>query len=381
MAEDDGAEKSHEPTEKRKSDAKKDGQVLTSKEAFVFAAIASGTGLLAIGSVIGPMLATRWTNYFRLPDAPDLNDTLMARLAQFWEETLLIGLGFSIPIAAIMIGLQFSMGGMNFSMKAAGFKASKLDPMKGLGRMVSMQALVELGKGILKVTALSGLAILALNGKLAEFGQLADVDPAVGLAFIWSAIIALLGWMCLGLFGIGALDVAWQIISMRNRLMMTFQEVKEESKEANGSPEVKGRMRRMQMEASARGARQRAALADVPAATAIVTNPTHFAVALRYVPGETRAPVVVAMGKGPMAQEIMALGHAAAIQVIQSPPLARALYFTSDIGSQIAEALFGPVAAILAHVYRLDRGEYSDLPDLQMPEGMRFTEHGFQEKG
>jgi flagellar biosynthesis protein FlhB len=163
---------------------------------------------------------------------------------------------------------------------------------------------------------------------------------------------------------------------LRKKLMMSFQEVKQESKEANGSPELKGRMRRLQMEASQRGAEQRAALGDVGRATAIVTNPIHFAVALRYVPGETAAPVILAMGKGPMAQEIIARGKGAGIHVLQSPPLARALYFTGHIGTEISDRLFGAVAAILAHVYRLDRGESSDLPDVALPEELLFNEHG-----
>ena len=381
MADDDSSEKSHEPTDKRKQDAREEGQVLTSKEAFVFASLAAGTALLALGHLIGPMLTGRWTEYFRMTHAKDLDALLTSRLSQFWTEILLIGLGFATPIAVILIALQFAMGGINFSTKAASFKISKIDPMRGLARMVSMEALVELGKGILKVGALGGLAILALKGNLNAFSELAELDPAVGLSFVWSAIVSLLAWLCLGLAGIGGLDIAWQTIAMRKKLMMSFQQVKEETKEANGSPEVKGRMRRLQMEASMRSGKQRAALADVPNATAIVTNPTHFAVALRYVPGETRAPVVIAMGKGPIAQEIMAIGRGAAIQVIQSPPLARALYFTSNIGGQIAEALFGPVAALLAHVYRLDRGEYSNLPEITLPDGLRFNEHGRQEQG
>ena len=377
MAEgDDSEEKSHEPTDKKKEDARKEGQVLTSKEAFIFASMGLGTGLLTLSPIFGDAILLRWTGYFTLGPKAGLDDLLVSRLSQFWVEMLVGGLAFAVPIAAVVIGLQLAMGGINFAPKAANFNFGRLDPLKGLGRMVSANALVELGKAILKVSALGGLAIMALWGQLQGFERLAGVDTAIGITVLWGAILGLLMWLCLGLGGIGALDLAWQIISMRKKMMMSFQEVKQESKESNGSPEVKGRMRRMQMEASRNGARQRAALDDVPQATAILTNPTHFAVAIRYVPGETAAPTVLAMGKGPMAQEIIMRGKGAGVRVLQSPPLARALYFTSDIGAEINERLFGAVAAILAHVYRLDRGEASAAPTVEVPEELFFNEHG-----
>lgn len=381
MAEDDSEEKSHEPSEKKKREAREEGQVVTSKEAFVFISIAGGTALMTLGSVIGPMLVGRWTSYFRFSGTQGLDQLMTQRLSQTWVEILMAGLGFAIPISFLIIGLQAAMGGINFAPKAFAFNFSKIDPMKGLSRMVSMQALVELGKGILKVTALGSLAFFSLKSNLTDFNELSGLEPVVGLSYIWSAILGLLAWLCLGLAAIGAIDLTWQLVSMRKKLMMSFQELKEESKESNGSPEVKGRLRRLQMEASRRVGQQRAALADVPNATAIVTNPTHFAVALRYVPGDTPAPVVVAMGKGPMAQEIMAIGRGAGVQVLQSPPLARALYFTGHIGAEIAHGLFGPVAAILAHVYRLNRGEYSELPDVTLPDELRFNEFGRPDNG
>lgn len=376
MADESSEEKSHEPTDKRKRDAREDGQVLTSKESFVFVTLAAGTGLLAISVGLGPMLMARWREYFRFGNAPGLDHLLTERLTQFWTEFLLAGLAFALPIAAAIVGLQLAMGGISFSTKAMSPKFSRIDPLSGMGRMVSMNALVELSKGILKVSALGGLAFFSLGPQLSEFGALSGIETSVGIGYIWQAMITLLAWLCLGLAGIGAIDLAWQIISMRKKLMMSFQEVKEESKEANGSPEVKGRLRRLQMEASQRGAQQRAALVDVPKATAIVTNPTHFAVALRYVPGETTAPIILAMGKGPMAQEIIGLGKGAGIRVLQSPPLARALYYTGEIGAEIREQLFGAVAAILAHVYRLDRGEYEDMPEVDLPDELYFNEFG-----
>jgi flagellar biosynthesis protein FlhB len=372
---DDGEEKSHEPTQKKLDDARKEGQVLSSKEAFVFATLGAGTGLLALSSAFGPALLSRWTSYFRIGPKVSLDQLMTERLTQFGTEFLLGGILFALPIAVVVIALQLTMGGINFAPKAFSFNFTKLDPMAGLGRMVSMRALVELGKSILKVSALGALAYLALNREMNGFGDMFRAEIGDSVRVIWSAILGLLSWLCLGLAAIGALDLGYQIFTMRQKLMMTHQELKQESKEANGSPEVKGRMRRMAMEMS-QNSKRRAALADVPQATAIITNPTHFAVALRYVPGEMAAPMIIALGKGPMAQEIIALGKGAGVQVLQSPPLARALYFTGEVGLEISDRLFGAVAAILAHVYRLDRGEASEQPSVEVPDELHFNEFG-----
>lgn len=378
---DESEEKSQEPTEKKKREAREEGQVLTSREGFVFVSIVSGAGLLSLSTLLGPAMLARWTDYFRLSGTGSLDSLIVSRLSQFWTEVLLIGLGFAVPIGLALIAFQISLGGINFSAKSFRFNPGKIDPIKGFGRMFSTQSLLELGKGVLKVTGLGAIAGLSLRSDLTHFAALSGLETSVGLSLLWSAMLSLLFWLCLGLAVIGGIDLAAQIFFLRQKLMMSVQEVKEESKESNGSPEVKGRLRRLQMEASQKGQQQRAALADVPKATAIVTNPTHFAVALRYVPGETRAPVVLAMGKGPLAQEIMSIGRSNSVQVMQSPQLARALYFTGDIGQEIIEGLFGPVAAVLAHVYRLDRGQASDLPDVDLPDELMFNEFGNRNSG
>ena len=205
------------------------------------------------------------------------------------------------------------------------------------------------------------------------------MEAETAAAVMAESVLRLMWGLTLGLAGIAALDLVWQVLRLRKQLMMTLQQVKEEMKEQNGSPEVKGRIRQLQMEVGRRAARQRKALDDVPRATAIVTNPTHFAVALRYVPGETRAPVILAMGKGLMAQEVIARGRAAGLAPVQIPVLARALYFTGDIGAEIDEQLYAAVAAVLAHVWRLDQGEGSVLPDVDLPPGLRFAEDGRRE--
>lgn len=376
MAEDDGAEKSQEPTQKRKDDAREEGTVLTSKEALVFSGFVVGTGLLAMTPGLLGMLVPRWAGHFRLGRAEDLDSVVSARIgAAFWE-VLGLGIAVALPVMIATIGAQIALGGLHWSPKAMEFKGSRIDPMAGLKRMFSGTALMELGKAIAKVIVLGAIGWAMLSGALPRLEQLWATEPAVAAGVMGDATLGLLWAMALGLAGIAALDLAMQVLRMRKQLMMTLQEVKEENKEQNGSPEVKGKLRQLQMQASRRGARQRRALEDVPRATAIVTNPTHFAVALRYVPGETRAPMIIAMGKGPMALEIMARGRKVGLAPVQIPLLARALYFTGDIGVEIDEQLYAAVAAVLAHVYRIDRGEGSDLPDIDLPPELRFSEFG-----
>lgn len=379
MAEDDGGEKSQEPTQKRKDDAREDGQVLTSKEALVFAGFAVGTGLLSMAPAVLPGLVPVWADYLRLGRADALGDLVTLRIGEAFWHILLASVVVALPLMAAIIGLQIVLGGLHWSPKAMELKLSRINPGAGLARMVSANALVELGKAVAKVAVLCAIAWLIVSGMLPLIGRLGEQSAGGALAVLGEATLKLVSGLTLGLAAIGAADLAWQILSMRKKLMMSMEEVKKENKEQNGSPEVKGRLRQLQMEASRRSAGQRKALDDVPRATAIITNPTHFAVAIRYVPGETRAPVIVAMGKGTMAQEVMARGKAVGLQPLQIPLLARALYFTGDIGGEINEQLFAAVAAVLAHVYRLERGEGSNLPEVEVPAELRFNEFGRME--
>lgn len=379
MAEDDGAEKSQEPTQKRKDDAREDGSVLTSKEAMIFAGFAVGTGMMALAPAVMPAMLPRFSGYFAMGRVADLDGIVAARIGTAFWQVLGVAVAVAVPMVIATIAVQIVMGGLHWSPKAMGFKASRIDPLAGLKRMFSGNALVELGKAVAKVVVLGAIAWGMMGGMLPALDRLWQLTPGAAATVMGSAVMRLMAGLVLGLAAIAAIDVAWQVIKLRKQLMMTLQEVKEENKEQNGSPEVKGRMRQLQMQASRDSAKRRRALDDVPRATAIVTNPTHFAVALRYVPGETRAPVILAMGKGPMAQEIIARGRKVGLAPVQIPLLARALYFTGDIGAEINEQLYAAVAAVLAHVYRLDRGEGSSVPDIEVPPELRFGEFGQRE--
>jgi flagellar biosynthetic protein FlhB len=381
MAEDSSAEKSHEPTQKRLDDAQEEGNVLTSKELMVFAGMAVGTGVLAVAAQLTPDLLPKFAAYFHMAPARELDGIVAARIDMAFWAILWVAVIVAVPATIATVAVQILMGGMHWSGKAMGFQGKRINPGAGLKRMVSATALVELGKAIAKVVVLGLVAWVIVSRALPALERLWQVAPTAAAGVMGDVTLQLLWALVLGLAAIGAMDAAWQWYSHKQKLMMTLQEVKEEHKEQNGSPEVKGRLRQLQMEVSRDASRRRKALDDVPRATAIVTNPTHFAVALRYVPGETRAPVILAMGKGPMAQEIMERGRKVGLAPVRIPVLARALYFTGEIGAEINEQLYAAVAAVLAHVYRLDRGEGSDLPDIDLPPELRFSEFGRPEAG
>lgn len=380
MAEDDdGAEKSQEPTQKRKDDAREEGTVLTSKEALVFAGFAVGTGLTAMAPAVLPQMVPEWGAYFRLAPVAELDSVVSARIGVAFWQVLWISVLVAVPMMLATIAAQVVLGGLHWSPKAMGFKANRIDPMAGFKRMFSSMALMELGKALAKVVVLGAVSWGMMEGALPALERLWQQTPGAAAAVMGEATLRLMAGLALGLAAIAVLDVGLQVFQLRKQLMMTLQQVKDENKEQNGSPEVKGRLRQLQMEASRNGAKRRKALDDVPRATAIVTNPTHFAVAIRYVPGETRAPVILAMGKGPMALEIIARGRKVGLAPVQIPLLARALYFTGDIGAEINEQLYAAVAAVLAHVYRLDRGEGSATPEVDLPPELRFSEFGQSE--
>ena len=196
------------------------------------------------------------------------------------------------------------------------------------------------------------------------------------MARVNEAIPALLGALLIALAIVAAIDYFWERHTHISSLKMSRQELKDEHKQTEGSPEVRAKIRRMQMETSQNAAKQREALEEVSNATAIITNPTHFAIALRYVVGEAGAPKVLAMGRGKIAEQIISRGQEANVTVFRSPLLARALYFTSEIGEEISDKLYNAVAVALAYIYRIDNGEFIDEPKIEIPTELQLNEQG-----
>ena len=376
MAEsDDGQEKTEEPTQKRRDDARKDGKITTSTEMFVFATLGVGTLMLLLGKSALPDLADHWKAGFVIDPGQSLDNLMILRTGDLFWWVLASGLVLGIPMMITVLLAQTGMGGLNFAPKALGVKLEKIDPLAGMKRMVSMKALVDLSKAVLKVTLLLGAGLLVLYPFLPAIMGMTMTDPNVATHLLGSVLVRVMAGLLIALAVIAAIDLGWQIHSNTKSLRMSRQDLKDEMKESEGSPELKAAMRRKQMEASRR-ASERKALADVPLATAIITNPTHFAIALKYDPAAGGAPVVLAMGKGPIAKEVIRRGRRAGVMTLRVPQLARALYFYGAIGREIPEQLYTAVAVILAHVWRLEQGQPEPTPDVDVPDALSVDEFG-----
>ena len=373
---DDAQEKTEEPTQRRIDKAKEDGQILTSKEVFVFANILMGLLVMLVTLNYGDAGLSNWSTLFKLESLDNLDDLITNKLMDsLWlllQSALLIG----VPIVIVNLLTQAAVGGLNFAPKAMKFKGNRINPISGLKRMFSIKALVELGKSILKVVLLFGIATTIIFQIMPGVINFSSLTLTKMLEVMRYVIPLLIGAILVVLAIIAAIDYFWQRHTHIKQLRMSRQDLKDEFKQTEGSPEVKAKIRRMQSETATRSARQREALDDVANATAVITNPTHFAVALKYEVGDQAAPVILAMGRGIIAQQIIERADTAQVSVFRSPILARALYFTGGIGEEISQSLYNAVAVVLAYLYRLEKGEALQSPDVDVPEDMHFNEFG-----
>ena len=372
----DGQDKTEEPSQRKIDKAKEDGKVLTSKEMFVFSSMAGGFLLMFIAPMVTQQLLSTWSQLFHFTRPDDLSTMIAERFSMIVYAVIFTSLFIGIPLLIITFFTQIGVGGLNFALKAAQFKGNKINPISGLKRMFSLKSLVELAKAILKVVLLFGMSAAIIYMQLPSILQLPmrDLDVAVSSAMV--NFLLMLGALLIVLLLIAAIDYFYQRYEHIQSLRMTKQEVKDEYKQTEGSPEVKAKIRRMQMETAANGSRQAAALDNVPDATAVITNPTHFAIALKYEVGSSQAPEVVAMGRGQMAHRIIEKAEESSVTVFRAPVLARALYYTSDIGTEISERLYQAVAVVLAYLYRIDKGELLETPEIEVPEELQFDEFG-----
>ena len=372
----DGQEKTEEPSQRKIEKAKEDGKVLSSKEMFVFTNISMGLVLMFAFFLVAKQYLFEWADLFVFDSDTKLDDLYSIKSNYALWYYLKVSLLFGTPIFLVTLGTQIAVGGINFAPKAMSFKGSKLNPIKGFKNIISMKSLVELGKSILKVCLLMGTATYVIYLYLPTIIRISDGNLNSALETLKKLFPLLLIASLIALATIAAIDYFWQRYQHIESLKMTRQEQKDEFKQTEGSPEVKQKIRQKQMEASMASAAQRKSVENVSEATAIITNPTHFAVALKYIVGEPGAPEVVAMGRGNIAQEIINRGKEKNITVYRSPLLARALFFTSEIGKEISEKLYSAVAVALAYIYKIDKGELVDEPQIDIPEDLRFNENG-----
>ncbi len=373
MAEsENGQEKTERATPRREQEAREKGTVARSRELNTVALLVAGSaGLLLLGSGIAETLvqvmrASFQFDHARLAESSNapaaLGDALLAAL------TALMPLFLVLMAAALLSSI--ALGGINFSSKALALKWERVSPLKGMKRIFSVQSIMEMLKSLAKFSLVGTIAVAWLWHEAGDFLMLSELSVEGGLAgaahlVIWSFLMISLGTIL-----VAVIDVPFQLWQHSRQLRMTRQEVRDEMKESDGKPEVKQQIRRLQRELA-----QRRMMQEVPKADVIITNPTHFAVALRYDAGKMRAPRVVAKGADLIARHIREVGSEHRVPVFEAPPLARALFYSAELGEEIPEGLYLAVAQVLAYVMQLRDPRAGVTPtapgDLPIPPELR----------
>lgn len=368
---DDTGDKTEEPTSKRLEDARKKGQVPRSRELNTFVTLMAGSVmLLVMGQHIVHGLWLIMREQFQLSREVIFDP---ASPVIYFEKVISDGLILILPFVLVLLVATLltpmMMGGWNFSMEAMQPKLSKFNPLTGLKRMFGLQGLVELIKAILKVVLVLFVGYLLFKFYIDSFLALSTKAVTQAMAEAGDKLSVSLFLLSASLLILVLIDVPYQLWNHTRQLKMTKQEVKDEHKDSEGNPEVKGRIRRLQMEAA-----QQRMMEQVPKADVIVTNPTHFAVALKYDQHGSSAPILVAKGVDLMAAHIRTIATGADVPLVAAPPLARALYYSTELDQEIPQGLFLAVAQVLAYVFQLktaqEKGWAAPKPpaDLPVPE-------------
>jgi len=361
MAENEnGAEKSEQPTEKRLRESREKGEVARSRELTTAALMLTGSGaLLGFGAAVGQALLHILEHCLALSRQQLLDTAQMAQLLLNCGQIALLAL---LPVLGCLFvaGLLAPMisGGWLFTGASMQPKFSRLNPLSGIKRMVSARALGELGKALAKFSLVLAVALLVLRADRNELLALAKQPLPIAISHGLYLLGQNLLWLCLPLLLIAAIDAPMQWLSQQKKLRMTKQEVKDEHKDSDGKPEVKARIRALQRERA-----ERRMMAAVPEADVVISNPTHFAVALKYDESAGHAPILLAKGSDLLALKIREIAAAHQVCLLESPALARAIYYSTELDAPIPTGLYQAVAQVLAWVYQVRQS-----PDLRPPE-------------
>ncbi|GKX39154.1 flagellar biosynthesis protein FlhB [Pectobacterium versatile] len=352
MAEDSDLEKTEAPTPQKEEKAREEGQIPRSRELTSVLMMVAGLAILWMGGeAMAGRLARIVSQSLNFDYATIGDDTQMLRHVGSLLRQAASAL-VPIMLGAVLVALSAPMllGGILFSTKSLKVDFKKLDPISGLKRLFSSQSLAELFKAILKSVMVGIISTLFLIHNWPKILHLVSEAPIAALGDALELTVMCGFLIIMGLIPMVAFDVFWQVWSHIKKLRMTKQEIRDEHKQSEGDPHVKGRIRQQQ-----RAMAQRRMMADVPKADVIVTNPTHYAVALRYDEKKMNAPKVLAKGAGEIALRIRELGTEHRVPILEAPPLARALFRHSEVGQHIPAALYAAVAEVLAWVYQLKR--------------------------
>jgi flagellar biosynthesis protein FlhB len=345
---DDFQEKTEQPTDKRLEDSRKKGQIAQSKElpSCFMILFSAGFFYFSVSHGFTEMFKV-YTTYVRNLDL-DVNMGNIYSILSFgvYRWLMIVAPIFALLLATAVVGTVVQTKFL-WSFEAIGFKIEKINPMTGLKNLLSKRGVVELLKSLIKIILLVYIAYSLLIRELPEILTLNQKDPRLIVEYLGKTCLSLTLKVGFFFLFIAGLDFMYQKWQHKKDLMMTFQEVKEESKERDGNPQVKGRIRSLQ-----RAMSRRRMLEDVKTATVIVTNPTTFAIALKYQPGITPAPRIVAKGAGFVAEKIKDMARKHKVPIIENKPLARGMFYAAKIGDLVPEQFYMVVAELLAQVYK-----------------------------
>ena len=364
MAEDSDAEKTEPASSKRLEEARKEGDVPRSRELSTFVVLmTAGVGLwMTWSSLVGQLNRMMVSGLSFDREQVFNSNVLIMRVTSDIAQVMLACLPLAVAVMFMAVASPLLIGGFLFSSQAVIPKFSKLNPLKGIANMFSTNALVELLKAIAKTIVVGSVAYLVVMSQKDAVMGLSLESLRTGSAHMIELVAMAFLFIVGGLGFIAAIDAPYQMWHYSNKLKMTRQEVIQESKESEGNPQIKAKIRQLQRQMA-----QRRMMADVPTADVVVTNPTHYAVALKYTDGAGGAPRVVAKGKDEVAAKIRELAKEHKVAMLEAPALARALHQHAEIGDEIPEALYSAVAEVLAYVFQLRAynkggGNYPDRP-------------------
>ncbi|WP_316155176.1 flagellar biosynthesis protein FlhB [Cupriavidus sp. BIC8F] len=364
MSEESDLEKTEPASPRRLEKAREEGQVVRSRELATFVMLIAGvTGLWTLGGHLGSSLNQVMQGALRFEPATAFDTSrMLSRFSMMVWDSLLAFLPLLFLFGVAALAAPLLLGGWVFSGKSFAPQFSRLSPLAGLGRMFSAHSLVELLKAVAKSLLVGSVGAWVLWRRLPEAIALMNAPVQEALLHMVDLVMYCCLVVSLSLLVVAAIDVPWQYWEFFKKLRMTKEEVKQEFKESEGDPHIKGRIRQQQ-----RAMARRRMMTEVPKADVVVTNPTHFAVALRYEEGRMGAPRVVAKGTGDIAARIRELAAEHRVPLMSAPPLARALHRHVELGQEIPAGLYTAVAEVLAWVYQLKHWHYSQGPQPQAP--------------
>jgi flagellar biosynthetic protein FlhB len=377
MAEESSADKTEEPTAQRLKKARDDGQIARSQEIAPAAMMVIATLFF---TMMGQYLFNSMGNLFKKQlqfDRLIVDKTEL--LPAIFGHSIVDGFLIILPLMAILYVIAILSttlaGGFIFAPSLAMPKLNKLDPMAGLARMFGTQAAINLGKALVKFLLVGAILLVSVMNNLQDLTHISQMDLSPAIKVAGTIIVDSCFWLSLGLVLVALVDVPLQRHQLNEKLKMTKQEVRDEMKNSEGNPEIKGQIRRRQHEILNNKMMSKVKDADV-----VITNPTHFAVALSYDPTGDGAPMLVAKGEDGLAARIREKAKEHGVYLFEAPLLARALYFTTKLDHPIPEALYHAVAQVIAYVFSLNQsyGRGNDVikPDPSIPDEMKFDANG-----